>query len=368
MKMPAQRSAWLWPGLLLFLLAACRPIVAPSDAASAPSTPPVTAAEATPVAIDPAPALSVPFIVPLDGFIETIHDPVMAKEGDTYYVFSSGARIISICSKDMQLWEWCGRVFAENPDWARGVNPDAFELWAPDISFWNDKWHLYYSVSSMGSRNSAIGLATNVTLDPASPDYAWVDQGIVIASQEGGEWNAIDPNLAFDETGQPWLAFGSYWSGLKLRKIDTATGLLDGSDETLYPLARRTVAADGTESLEGAFIIRHDDYFYLFASFDACCRGVESTYNVRVGRSAAITGPYLDREGKPMLEGGGTLILSAYGRWRGPGHNGIFTEDGIDYIVYHAYDAKQVGKPKLQIEAMAWDEEGWPVLASQSAP
>jgi arabinan endo-1,5-alpha-L-arabinosidase len=161
----------------------------------------------------PAPAV----MLEPEGFTQRIHDPVMAREGDTYYVFSTGSRIIVICSKDMVTWEWCGRVFEKNPRWLTDAVPGVGDLWAPDISFFNGKWHLYYAGSTFGSNRSAIGLATNVTLDRDSPDYEWVDEGLVIRSAPGDDWNAIDPNVAFDETGQPWLSFGSFWSGIKMR-------------------------------------------------------------------------------------------------------------------------------------------------------
>lgn len=297
------------------------------------------------------------------GFIQRIHDPVMAKEGDTYYVFSTGSRIIVICSKDMLTWEWCGRVFDDTPGWVKEAVPGVGDLWAPDISFFNGKWHLYYAGSTFGKNGSVIGLATNATLDPKSPNYAWEDEGLVIASRPGDNWNAIDANFALDEEGQPWLAFGSYWSGLKMRKLDTTTGLLTKDDTTLYSLAAR---AEPGGPIEAPFIIRRGDYFYLFASYDTCCQGADSTYNVRVGRSPTITGPYVDRENRPMLEGGGTLILSAYGQWRGPGHNGVYQDGDTYWIVYHAYDAQQIGIPKLRIESLGWDADGWPFLASQA--
>ena len=296
------------------------------------------------------------------GFVQRIHDPVMAKEGDTYYVFSTGARIIVICSPDMVTWEWCGRVFERPPAWVNAINPGVIDLWAPDISYFNGKWHLYYAGSTFGSQNSVIGLATNATLDPSSPDFAWVDQGEVLRSQPGDDWNAIDANLAFDTEGQPWLAFGSYWTGIKLRKIDPATGKLAADDPTLYALANRRNGPDNSDAIEAAFIIYRGDSYYLFTSFDFCCRGAQSTYNVRVGRSQAITGPYVDRDGIPMLEGGGTMILEAYDHWRGPGHNAIYSENGVDWIVYHAYDATLGGIPKLRIEALQWDEAGWPYV------
>lgn len=306
--------------------------------------------------------------IPLEpeGQIQQIHDPVMAFEDGKYYLFSTGSRIPVICSPDKIVWENCGRIFFRNPVWTRDINPNLPNIWAPDISFFNGKWHLYYSVSNFGTQNSAIGLATNRTLDPESEDFEWVDQGIVLRSQPGDRWNAIDANLVLDENGEPWLVWGSFWNGLFMRKIDAATGMFDTTDETYHHLANRSAGPDNTAAIEAPFIVRRGDMWYLFASFDQCCQGVASTYNVRVGRSDTLTGPYVDREGVPLIEGGGTLILSEYGQWKGPGHNGVFIEDDIYWMVYHAYDSNQIGVPKLRIESIGWDSEGWPVLSSQT--
>lgn len=301
-----------------------------------------------------------------EGFVQRTHDPVIAHENDTYYVFSTGSGIPFICSKDKIVWEFCGRVFTKNPLWTRDVNPNLADIWAPDISYYRDQWHLYYAVSTFGSQNSAIGLATNVTLDPNSPDYEWVDHGQVLRSKPGDPWNAIDPNLVLDESGEPWLAWGSFWEGIWMHKIDAATGQLDENDSTNHHLANRSTGPDNTTAIEAPFIISRDGKWYLFVSFDQCCQGVASTYNTRVGRSDKLTGPYVDRAGVPLTEGGGTRLLSAYGQWKGPGHNGILVENGTYWIVYHAYDANQIGIPKLRIESISWDSEGWPSLPSQT--
>ncbi len=306
--------------------------------------------------------------IPLEpeGQIQQIHDPVMAFEEGTYYVFSTGSRILVICSPDKVVWENCGRVFFRNPAWTREINPDLASIWAPDISYFNDKWHLYYSVSNFGTQNSAIGLVTNMTLDPESEDFEWVDQGIVLRSQPGDRWNAIDANLVLDENGEPWLVWGSFWNGLFMRKIDAGTGMFDTTDETYHHLANRSAGPDNNPAIEAPFIVQRGNIWYLFVSFDQCCQGIASTYNVRVGRSDTLTGPYVGRDDIPLLEGGGTLILSEYGQWKGPGHNGVFVEDGLYWIVYHAYDSNQIGVPKLRIESIGWDSEGWPVLSSQT--
>lgn len=299
------------------------------------------------------------------GFTQRVHDPVIASEGGKYYVFHTGSLIPFLCSPDKVNWEFCGRVFEKNPAWSSEINRDLVDIWAPDISYFNEKWHLYYAVSSFGSQNSAIGLATNKTLDPQSPDYAWEDRGIVLRSKPGDKWNAIDPNLVLDEQGQPWLAWGSFWQGLWMRKVDSDTGMFSEKDTEYHHLADRSSAPGGTTAIEAPFIVNFNGMWYLFASFDQCCQGTQSTYNVRVGRSKNLTGPYIDRDGVEMTRGGGTRILSEYGQWKGPGHNGMLVENGVYWMVYHAYDANQIGVPKLRIESIEWDAEGWPSLPSQ---
>jgi arabinan endo-1,5-alpha-L-arabinosidase len=294
------------------------------------------------------------------GAVNNVHDPTLIKAGDTYYLFSTGAAVPFRCSPDMKTWEICGRVFSLlPPTWARELVPKVGDLWAPDIVFHNGKYYLYYSASSFGVNTSAIGLVTNTTLDPNNPNYSWEDEGLVIASKRTDRYNTIDPNLTFDKDGQPWLVFGSFWGGLKMVKIDPATFKpVEGAE--LTSLAYRA----GSNAIEGGFITQRGNYYYLFASFDFCCRGVESTYNIRVGRSTEITGPYVDRDGKPMMDGGGTLVYGGSKRWIGPGHNSIFIENDTYYMVYHAYDAQQGGTPVLHIEALLWDADDWPLSPS----
>ncbi|HEY8484018.1 MAG TPA: arabinan endo-1,5-alpha-L-arabinosidase, partial [Longimicrobiales bacterium] len=250
-------------------------------------------------------------------------------------------------------------VFEEMaPAWAAAEVPGVRSPWAPDIAYYNGKYYLYYSLSTFGSQRSVIALATNATLDPGSPEYRWVDHGKVLESWPGrSDFNAIDPNMAFDENGEPWLAWGSFWGGIKMRKLDPRTGLLSGEDTTTYSLAARP----GQGAVEAPFILRRGDYFYLFVSFDFCCRRASSTYHIRVGRSRKITGPYVDRAGVSMMEGGGTLVLAGSGRVRGPGHNAVLTEGDRHYLVHHYYDAEENGVSKLQIRPLLWDAEGWPV-------
>ncbi|HEX6925550.1 MAG TPA: arabinan endo-1,5-alpha-L-arabinosidase [Longimicrobiaceae bacterium] len=304
-----------------------------------------------------------------------VHDPAIIKAGDTYYIFSTGRGIPIKRSEDLVTWEDAGRVFQEAPAWIREVVPESRgSLWAPDISYFNDRYHLYYSVSSFGSQRSAIGLATNVTLDPLDPRYRWENHGPVVTSEPGvSTFNAIDPNLALDADGQPWLSWGSFWGGIKMRRVDPTTGLLSETDTTLYSVASRrgpavTQGPNNRQALEAPFIVRRGEYYYLFASYDMCCRGIRSSYNIRVGRSKQITGPYEDERGEPMLSGGGEVLLSSMGRVRGPGHNSILQEGEQYYLVHHFYDAEDEGRSKLQIRPLTWKEDGWPVAEEPLSP
>jgi len=312
----------------------------------------------------------IPKVLDLEGNLR-VHDPAVIRQADTFYVFSTGGRrrgpgIIPIrCSKDLYNWNLCGHVFDKLPDWVLKEIPGVRGAWAPDISYYNGKHHLYYSVSRFGKNDSIIGLATNKTLDPNDPDYKWVDEGLVVRSYEGKDnFNAIDANLVIKDKRNIWLCWGSFWSGIKMRRVDPDTGKLSAYDATLYSLASRPrtdsdSAQSAPDAIEAPFIIRRDGYWYLFVSFDLCCRGAKSTYKVMVGRSRGITGPYVDKDGRPMIEGGGTLVIEAAGpNWRGPGHPAVLQESGGDFLLFHAYSG-QTGRSELKISTMEW-EDGWP--------
>ena len=323
-----------------------------------------------------------PHALELQGDFLGTHDPSIAKEGSRYYVFATGkapdgGQMAIRCSEDVVHWRICGHVFAEIPQWIQQRSPGTKDLWAPDISHTHNEYRLYYAYSLFGRNLSGIGLATNKTLDPDSPDYRWVDKGLVLESKQADDFNCIDPNYVEDAKHHGWLAFGSFWSGIKMRAVDARTGLLSGSDQKLYSLASRMKPADlsppkldpdhpqlpaNWQAIEAQFLVAHDGYYYLFVSFDLCCRGTKSTYRTMVGRSRQVTGPYLDKSGAPMLQGGGTLLLGPNERWLGPGGESVLQQrhDG-DLIVYHAYDAK-TGKPALQISTLVW-RDGWPEAA-----
>ncbi|HEX8400141.1 MAG TPA: arabinan endo-1,5-alpha-L-arabinosidase [Allosphingosinicella sp.] len=336
------------------------PVSAPPTSTPAPTPPPTTPSPpATPPATPPTGS------IPLGGAIAPVHDPAILKDGGTYYLFATGnlgdseGLLALRTSADLTNWQLRGPSYRQLPAWTATAVPGAAGMWAPDILRVGNEYRLYYSVSTFGSNRSAIGLATTSVLDPGAPAANWVDRGPVIQSVPTDNYNAIDPMVFSDADGRMWMAFGSFWSGIKLIQLDPATGLRLPGD-TLRPLASRP----NPGAVEAPFVIRHDGFYYLFVSFDFCCRGASSTYNTVVGRSQSPTGPYLNRDGRSMLDGGGTPVLASGqgsgARFVGRGHVAILQDAAGDHIVYHAYDTGRNGLPTLQIQRLTWDAAGWP--------
>lgn len=322
-----------------------------------------------------------------------VHDPVMIKQGDWYYLFRTSGMINVMRSRDFKSWDRVPyklgdrevfTVFADKPAWTNEIQPNRTDLWAPDIAFHNGKYFLYTCASTFGTNRSVIGLATNKTLDPSSPDFKWEDQGKIIESQLSDYYNCIDANVFFDKDGRGWLSFGSfYWNqgggrggapanpeaatkgGMMLVEIDPNTGkILPGAQ--LKTIASR---AFPERAIEAPFIMRSGNWYYLFVSWDRCCAGVRSTYRIMVGRSDKVIGPYLDKDGNDLALGGGSQVLAGDGdRIIGPGHQGLMEEgtpgtpDHRWLLLYHFYDGHQNGASKLQIRPVSFDT-GWPVLA-----
>jgi arabinan endo-1,5-alpha-L-arabinosidase len=289
-----------------------------------------------------------------EGDVVGVHDPAIIKEGAYFYVFSTHGGIYVRRSTDLYHWQNYGEVLPGVPDWAKRRVPSVIDLWAPDISFFNGKYHLYYAVSTWAQQLAVIGLATNTTLDRESPKFHWIDEGFVMDSIPGrDDYTAIDPNVAFDQSGTPWLTCGSFRSGIVMVRLDRRTG---------KPVtAPFHIAGRNGAGIEAPYIIRRGRYYYLFVSFDQCCEGVNSTYKIMVGRSVGVTGPYLDHTGRRLSDGGGTLVLTGYARFCGPGHNSIVREGNTDYLVHHFYDAEHGGRNALQIRPLILGRDGWPV-------
>ncbi|HEY3855878.1 MAG TPA: arabinan endo-1,5-alpha-L-arabinosidase [Verrucomicrobiae bacterium] len=281
----------------------------------------------------------------------------IVKCKDEYWVFYTGRGVPTYHSKDLVKWERGPAVFKTAPEWIASAVPENRNMsyWAPDIMKVGDRYLLYYAVSSFGKITSAIGLASNTTLDPNDSAYHWVDEGAVVRTKNGDNYNAIDPTIFQDTDGSLWLTFGSYWSGIKLIKLDPKTGKRIAPDSEVYSLAYN-------ESIEASYLCKSDNYYYLFVNWGSCCQGPKSTYNIRIGRSEKITGPYLDKDGVDMLHRGGSVFLATTnGPLIGPGHAGMLTADGKTWLTSDFEgDLRMNGKATLAIMPLKWDADGWP--------
>ena len=301
-----------------------------------------------------------------------VHDPVMAYEYGVYYLYCTGHGITQMTSTDRQHWTLSREGVLPNgkiPAWTHDSVP-GFEthIWAPDVVKYRGKWYMGYSCSTFGKNTSAIGLLSNKCL---SDKDGWKDEGCIVASRGNRDnWNAIDPNFIIDEKGKPWMTWGSFWDGIQLIPLDKTMHPKKGAKP--QTIARRHAVGDasaepnptskfaGTNAIEAPFIMRHGGYYYLFVSWDYCCRGIKSNYRVAVGRSKNVSGPYLDRDGKPMLEGGGTLLLEGDKKeYEALGHCSAYHFPDGDVFFCHGYSVAKKGASVLVQKRIHWTEDGW---------
>jgi arabinan endo-1,5-alpha-L-arabinosidase len=309
----------------------------------------------------------------LTGDIQPVHDPSIIRQGSTYYVFTTDviglppSNYLPIrCSQDKVNWTACGSIFpTAMPAWVVARVPGIVGLWAPDVSYFNGLYHVYYAGSTLGSQRSVIGLVTNTTLDSTDPAYKWVDQGEVLESAPGDDFNAIDPNILIDGDGSIWMTYGSYWSGIKQRQIDPSTGMLLASNPTRYNLATRPGVPNNP--IEGASLVAHNGYYYLFVSIDYCCNADITTddYKEAVGRSTSPHGPFVDERGTPMMNGGGTVLLQGDGTWNAAGGGTAYLDpsNGDSLIVFHALHMTENGALYLWLKNLTWTND-WPSIGS----
>lgn len=308
-------------------------------------------------------------LYPLTGNTFPVRDPSVIRQNSTYYLLATDAvhagqtGFLPIrCSTDKVRWNACGSIFPAMPGWIATAVPGARNLWAPDISYFNNLYHVYYAASTLGSQVSVIGLATNITLDSASPAYHWVDQGAVLSSSGRDDFNALDPNILVDRDGAVWLTYGSFWTGIKQRRIDAATGKLSDADLAIYALASRPKR---DHAIEGASLVHHGDYYYLFVSTGRCCMAnyKQDDYREAVGRSASAHGPFLDRAGVNMEAGGGTVMLEKSADWNAPGGGTAYIDisTGESMLVFHALRMGANPTGYLWIKQISWAGD-WPLL------
>ena len=311
-----------------------------------------------------------------------VHDPVMAKEGDTYHLFCTGLGIQQMTSKDRKTWTVNPEpVMSVIPKWTMDSVPGfRHHVWAPDVIKYHGKWWLAYSCSTFGKNGSTIGLLSNHSL--SFP--VWEDEGAIVCSREGRDnWNAIDPNFVIDDNDQPWLVWGSFWDGIQLVRLDTTMHIakgekprtiarrynLDSSDTKaalpINPNPPKNPTSDfaGPNAIEAPFIFKHAGYYYLFVSWDYCCQGSKSNYRVAVGRSKTVDGPYLDRNGIDMCYGGGNLFLEGDKKtFEAAGHCAAYHIDGQDIFICHGYSIAHEGASILIQQPIRWTADGWPSL------
>ena len=292
-----------------------------------------------------------------------VHDPVLAYENGTYYLFSTGRGINQMTSADLKSWTFTRKPLIKDiPAWTHDSVPGFKDhVWAPDVIYYNNRWWVAYSCSTFGKNGSAIGLMSNVALDGR---YPWRDDGCIVCSRENRDsWNAIDPNFVIDEDGTPWMTYGSFWDGIQLIKLDNTMHAVSKP----VTIARRyapgfkpsepnpTSKFAGTNAIEAPFIYKHGGWYYLFVSWDYCCRGMKSNYRVAVGRSRNVAGPYVDRQGTLVIEGDKKAFEAI-------GHNSAYHFQGQDYYFSHGYSIADEGMSILVKRKISWTRDGWPVL------
>ncbi|RYC68847.1 arabinan endo-1,5-alpha-L-arabinosidase [Spirosoma sordidisoli] len=292
----------------------------------------------------------------------TTHDPsTILKAAGRYWYFSTGNGIQVVSSADLRSWKSEKPVFEKNtwPGWVDStVRGFKGHFWAPDAIRMNGNYYLYYSCSTFGSPVSAIGVTTSPVLDPQSPSYRWTDQGMVVSSKVRTDINAIDPSLMRDTDGRVYMVYGSFHGGIGAAEIDTTTGKLKAGTPV------KTVAGGRQSDWEAAALIKEGNFYYLFANNGLCCKGINSTYYLVVGRSSSPLGPFVDQSGRDLTAGGGTLVLRTEGNYLGPGHVGLLRDGGRNLVSIHVYDPNDRGKSKLAFCQLSF-QNGWPILTPE---
>lgn len=299
------------------------------------------------------------------------HDPAIYHDkasGDYFMYCTEG---IALRSHDMIAWERLGKIVEISDDAKKWTDSDA--IWAPDIVKVGDEYRLYCSNSSFGRQQSCIFLAVSDTAEgPFTPKQ------IVLRSSERSGVNAIDANIIEDvNNGKQYMVYGSFWSGCHIVELDKNTGLaLNGPDDIGICLARRPLWTDA--AIEGPYIVYNPDteYYYLFVSYGS----LKSDYNIRVGRSKSVTGPYLDHNGIDMTDlddddnSLGYMLACGYKfdddniGYMAPGHNSVLHDfDGEWYLVSHIrLHNFRIGElPVTHIRKMLWTDDGWPVASPE---
>ncbi|MDP9037783.1 MAG: arabinan endo-1,5-alpha-L-arabinosidase [Acidobacteriota bacterium] len=313
----------------------------------------------------------------LTGNVSLVHDPAIVRQGSIYYSMSTdpgdqtGLPQVGYlpirCSTDKINWTRCGQVFNTVPAPVLNRFPSLKVLWAPDISYFNGLYHVYYAASGFGANGSIIGVATSPTMTQTASNYGWTDQGIVLQSYSTDNFNAIDPSVLVDTDGSGnvthvWMAYGSFWGGIYERELDPTTGKLSTTNTAVINLAARPGVTNNP--VEGASLVKHNGFYYLFVSFDYCCSNPISSadYKIAVGRSTSPNGPFVDQAGIAMTSGGGSILLSSGSQWIAPGGETVYIDPvGGDLITFHALSVAQNYLDYLFVEPITWVSD-WPQI------
>jgi len=297
----------------------------------------------------------------LDGEI-IIHDPsTVISDNGHFYTYGTGNGLPILMSDDGWTWRRAGSLMSAVPGGKAGpavLAKGGNNTWAPDVIHIGDRFFVYYAAPATQPR-SAIGLLVCRTLDPGSPNYGCEDGGPVVWSDGIEDSNAIDPGVLLDPDGRLWLTYGSYFGYIRLVELDPKTGKRRYPD---HPPVNIAINA------EASILIYRDSWYYLLLTHGSCCIGANSTYNIRMGRSRKVTGPYLDNMGIDMIEGGGKLFAGSRGRHIGPGHFGLLDlGEGVQkFSLHYEADLDRGGVSVLDIRPLLW-RDGWPVAGDNLA-
>lgn len=292
-------------------------------------------------------------------------DPsVIRAEDGSFYLYATqddwadggGSHYLPIFkSKDLVTWTYVKDAFVAPPAWKEAGG----FTWAPDISYRDGTYYLYYAASLWGDPNPCIGLTTS-----KSPEGPFEDLGrAVFCSEDIGVGNSIDP-FVWDDGQTRTMVWGSGQGIYAVALSENGTRAVGepvqlAGDDLYY---------------EAPYVVQRGRHYYLFLSAGSCCEGENSTYTLYVGRSRKLTGPYLDAEGRSFLEGGGTVVVGANDTWVGPGHNSVVRDDaGTDWLFYHAIPRadprlpNDVNRRPALVDRIVW-KDGWPTINGGEGP
>jgi len=288
------------------------------------------------------------------------HDPDIIRYEDGYALATTDNHMLMQFSEDALNWKNGEPAMPEFSRWLYTYAPNMIDIWAPDIHYIGGEYRMYYCGSEMGIRSSGMGFMSSKEIDPTKPGYGWTDQGEVIHTVKSDSYNAIDAAVLKDLDGKVWMAFGSWGTGIHILELDESTGKVKEGAKM------KNIANRGGAGVEGASLIEHNGKYFLFTAWDNCCKkGADlenNSYKTTVGRSNRIDGGYVDRSGKALLDGGGTILLSRYGRYYGPAGGEAFEDINRQRFVNHYYDKNDGGNSYIQVRDIVWTEDNWPEL------